>query len=77
MIQCSVEVTYRLVNCHLARVAAEGSECRNAAGTGVTVVVDTIIPMTVGAVGGERAITGSEPGATACGEEHIVSYSSS
>lgn len=50
----------------LARVAAQGSPCRNAAGTDVAIVVDTLVPVTVGAPGGERAVRGGELSATAC-----------
>lgn len=50
-------------------MATESSEGRNAAGTGVDVVVDTVVPVTVGAPGSERAISGGELSATAFEEE--------
>lgn len=53
------------ISCRLARVATESSEGRNAASTGVAIVVDTLVPVTVGAPGSERAIRGGELSATA------------
>lgn len=66
--------TYKLVSYHLARVAAESGESRNATGTGVDIVVDAVVPVAVGAPGGERAIGGRELGATTFEEEHTVNH---
>lgn len=59
-------LVWMLTLAFLARVAAQGSPCRNAAGTDVAIVVDTLVPVTVGAPGGERAVRGGELSATAC-----------
>lgn len=58
---------------HLARVTAQGSPCRNAASTDVAIVVDTLVPVAVGAPSGEGAVHGGELCATACRVEKTKS----
>lgn len=50
--------------CYLARVAAKSRECTDATSTRVDVVVNAVVPVTVRAPCGERAISGGQLGAT-------------